>query len=98
MTPQDMYNFIRDVCLAPRDQEPQAEQAARRKGHPKSMREMKLEEIKLREAEEYRTGIGESLCGSNEIPILINRNCYWSQMQRSSTSLYPTLTTIRGFT
>ncbi|KAJ7066711.1 hypothetical protein C8F01DRAFT_980969 [Mycena amicta] len=34
-----------------------AEQAARRKGRPKSVREMRLEEARLREHENYRTGI-----------------------------------------
>ncbi len=35
----------------------QAEQAARRKGRPKSAKENQVEEIKLHDAEEYRTGL-----------------------------------------
>ena len=31
----------------------------RRKGRPKSTKEGKLEQVRLREAEEYRTGMGE---------------------------------------
>jgi translation machinery-associated protein 16 len=61
MSLKDMHDLIRDVWLARHDQELQTEQAARRKGRPKSMREMKLEEINLQESEEYRTGIGNFL-------------------------------------
>ena len=41
------------------DDELAEEKAARRKGRPKSVKEVRLEEIKLRESEEYRTGFGK---------------------------------------
>ena len=50
---------MRDIWLPRFDQELEAEKASRRKGRPKSTKEHKLEEQKLRETEGYRTGIGE---------------------------------------
>jgi translation machinery-associated protein 16 len=50
--------LIQNTWLARHDEELQAEQQARRKGRPKSVHETKLEEMKLRESEEYRTGLG----------------------------------------
>lgn len=52
---------MRDIWLPRFDQDLEAEKAARRKGRPKSTKEQKLEEQKLRDIEEYRTGIGEYL-------------------------------------
>jgi len=57
LTLDELHNIIKGVWLTRHDVELEAEQAARRKGRPKSAREMKLEEIKLRETEEYRTGM-----------------------------------------
>jgi translation machinery-associated protein 16 len=37
------------------------EQAARRKGRPKSTKEMRIEELRVREQETYRTGMGACL-------------------------------------
>ncbi|KAI0629300.1 hypothetical protein C8Q77DRAFT_1220466 [Trametes polyzona] len=54
---EELHFIVRDVWLARHDQEIEAERAARRKGRPKSARELKLEELKLREAELYRTGM-----------------------------------------
>ncbi|EGN96511.1 hypothetical protein SERLA73DRAFT_169989 [Serpula lacrymans var. lacrymans S7.3] len=54
---EDLHSIVRDVWLVRHDVELEHERAARRKGRPKSTKEMKLEEIKLREAEEYRTGM-----------------------------------------
>jgi translation machinery-associated protein 16 len=59
LTLGELHDIIKDVWLIRHDVELEAEQAARRKGRPKSPKEMKLEEIKLREAEEYRTGMGK---------------------------------------
>lgn len=59
MTLEELHNLIRDVWLARHDVALEEEQKARRKGRPKSTREMKLENIKLLESEEYRTGLGE---------------------------------------
>ncbi|THH14631.1 hypothetical protein EW146_g5723 [Bondarzewia mesenterica] len=58
LTLEDMHAIIGDVWLARHDAELEEERAARRKGRPKSVKEMKLEEMKLRESEQYRTGMG----------------------------------------
>lgn len=60
LTLEELHAVVRDVWLTRHDDELEQERAARRKGRPKSTKETKLEEIKLRETEEYRTGIGES--------------------------------------
>ena len=57
---EDMHTIIREVWLPRYDAELEAEQASRRKGRPKSTKEQKIEELKLRESEEYRTGLGTS--------------------------------------
>ncbi|KAJ3571818.1 hypothetical protein NP233_g3492 [Leucocoprinus birnbaumii] len=53
----ELHALIRDVWLARHDEELEQEQAARRKGRPKSVKETKLEDMKLVESEEYRTGL-----------------------------------------
>lgn len=53
---QELHSLVRDVWLTRHDHELEEERSARRKGRPKSTKEVKLEEIKLRESEEYRTG------------------------------------------
>lgn len=60
LTLEELHAVVRGVWLTRHDDELEQERAARRKGRPKSAKEIKLEEIKLRETEEYRTGIGES--------------------------------------
>lgn len=55
----ELHELVSDVWLTRHDAELEEERAARRKGRPKSTKEQKLEEVKLREAEEYRTGMGE---------------------------------------
>ncbi len=55
-----LHVLVRDVWLARYDSELEEEKKSRRKGRPKSVREQKIEELKLREAEEYRTGLGTS--------------------------------------
>lgn len=62
LTLPELHTLIRDVWLTRHDQELQQGRAVRRKGRPKSVREEKLEDIKLIEAEQYRTGIGENIC------------------------------------
>ncbi|KAK7466409.1 translation machinery-associated protein 16 [Stygiomarasmius scandens] len=52
----DLHNLIANVWLKRFDEELEAERASRRKGRPKSTKEQKLEELKLRESELYRTG------------------------------------------
>jgi translation machinery-associated protein 16 len=53
-----LHDIVRDVWLKRHDAALEAERSARRKGRPKSARQMMLEEIILREAEDYRTGLG----------------------------------------
>ena len=60
LTLEDMHTIVREVWLPRYDAELEAEHASRRKGRPKSTKEQKIEELKLREAEEYRTGLGTS--------------------------------------
>ena len=62
LTLQDLHTIIQEVWLPRYDAELEEERAQRRKGRPKSTREQKIEELKLRESEEYRTGIGASQC------------------------------------
>ncbi|KAF9005954.1 hypothetical protein BDQ17DRAFT_1352459 [Cyathus striatus] len=54
---EELHQVVRNVWLARFDDELESEKAARRKGRPKSLKEMKMEEMKLREVEEYRTGL-----------------------------------------
>ncbi|KAI0664217.1 hypothetical protein C8Q70DRAFT_224639 [Cubamyces menziesii] len=54
---EELHYIVKDVWLTRHDQEIEAEKASRRKGRPKSAKEMKLEEQKLREVELYRTGM-----------------------------------------
>lgn len=61
LTLGELHTLIRDVWLTRHDEELEQGKAARRKDRPKSVRETKLEDIKLIEAEQYRTGIGESI-------------------------------------
>ncbi|RDB23744.1 Translation machinery-associated protein 16 [Hypsizygus marmoreus] len=57
LTLPELHHIVQDVWLTRFDDELAQEKAARRKGRPKSTKEMKLEEIKLREQDEYRTGM-----------------------------------------
>ncbi|KAI0272771.1 hypothetical protein BC834DRAFT_949284 [Gloeopeniophorella convolvens] len=57
LTLPELHELVSDVWLTRNDTEIEEERAQRRKGRPKSTKELKLEEIKLREAEEYRTGM-----------------------------------------
>ena len=55
---QDLHHIISDIWLTRFDEDLEKERSARRKGRPKSLKETKLEELKLQEAELYRTGMG----------------------------------------
>jgi len=57
LTLEELHDIVKGVWLTRHDEELEAERAARRKGRPKSAKEMKLEEIIMREMEEYRTGM-----------------------------------------
>ncbi|KAF9244667.1 hypothetical protein BU15DRAFT_86032 [Melanogaster broomeanus] len=54
---EELHSIVRDVWLTRHDDELDQERAARRKGRSKSTKEIKIEEIKLREAEQYRSGM-----------------------------------------
>ena len=58
LTLPEFHAIVREVWLSRYDAELEEERAARRKGRPKSVREQKIEELKLREADQYRTGLG----------------------------------------
>jgi len=57
LTLEELHHIVRDIWLTRFDDELESERSARRKGRPKSTKEMKLEDLKLREAETYRTGM-----------------------------------------
>lgn len=57
----ELHLIVRDIWLTRYDQDLEQERARRRKGRPKSAKETQIEELKVREAEEYRTGFGSSL-------------------------------------
>ena len=57
---EDLHTIIRDVWLTRFDPELEEERAARRKGRPKSVMEQRIEDLKAREADVYRTGMGAS--------------------------------------
>ncbi|KZT59924.1 hypothetical protein CALCODRAFT_430282 [Calocera cornea HHB12733] len=57
LTLSEVHDILRDVWLTRFDPLIEAEQAARRKGRPRSTKEDKLLEQKRKETEEYRTGI-----------------------------------------
>jgi translation machinery-associated protein 16 len=67
---EELHSIISNVWLTRHDDELEQERAARRKGRPKSTKESKLEEIKLRESEQYRTGMGKVEYHS-VLPLLI---------------------------
>jgi translation machinery-associated protein 16 len=57
----ELHLIVRDIWLRRYDKELEQERAKRRKGRPKSAKETQIEELKIQEAEEYRTGFGRSL-------------------------------------
>lgn len=65
LTLPELHELVADVWLTRNDAELEEERAERRKGRPKSTKECRLEELKLREVEEYRTGL--------EVPDLTHR-------------------------
>lgn len=64
LTLEDLHTIVKDVWLTRHDAELEEERAQRRKGRPKSTKEQKIEELKLRELEVYRTGLGTFSYGS----------------------------------
>ena len=61
LTLDKLHLIVRDIWLSRFDKDLEEERAKRRKGRPKSTKEMQIEDLKVREAEEYRTGFGSSL-------------------------------------
>ena len=59
LTLEQLHSALKN-WLGRHDQQLEREKAQRRKDRPKSAKEVKLEELKLRESEEYRTGFGQS--------------------------------------
>ncbi|KAI0923776.1 hypothetical protein AcW1_006647 [Taiwanofungus camphoratus] len=83
LTLEDLHTIVRDIWLTRFDAELEAERASRRKGRPKSVKEQKLEEMKLREAEEYRTGIEViDLTDSRNVDLFRR----WDQMEAAYIS------------
>ena len=56
----ELHLIVRDIWLTRFDKDLEQERAKRRKGRPKSAKEIQIDELKVREAEEYRTGLGSS--------------------------------------
>lgn len=71
LTLEELHGVLRDVWLTRHDEELEEERVARRKGRPKSAKEMKFEEEKLQEMEEYRTGMG-TVCLSKSLRLATN--------------------------
>lgn len=55
---QELHHIISNIWLTRFDEDLEKERSARRKGRPKSSKEIRLEALKLQEAELYRTGMG----------------------------------------
>lgn len=84
LTLEELHHIIGDVWLTRFDEDLEEEKAARRKGRPKSAKETKLEDLKLRESEEYRTGMGEhSVCISSWHRLIV---CQTSRGPRPDSS------------
>lgn len=67
---EELHVIVHEIWLTRHDEELEHERATRRKGRPKSTREHKLEEIKIREADEYRTGLGELTCHFQYLSVI----------------------------
>jgi hypothetical protein len=61
LTLDELHLIVRDIWLPRHDKDLEQERAKRRKGRSKTTKEVQIEELKIREAEEYRTGFGSSL-------------------------------------
>lgn len=55
---EELHIIVRDIWLKRHDEDLAQEKAVRRKGRPKTSKQMHLEEVILQEEEEYRTGFG----------------------------------------
>lgn len=69
LTLEELHALIKDIWLARHDLQLEDERKLRRKGRPKSTKEMKLETLKEAESEEYRTGMGTSKFARSFISI-----------------------------
>ncbi|TFY67554.1 hypothetical protein EVG20_g3902 [Dentipellis fragilis] len=78
MSLQDLHSLIHDVWLSRHDAELEEERETRRKGRPKSTKEQKLEEVRLRETELYKSGM-EVLDLTHEQNVALFRR--WDQKE-----------------
>ncbi|KAG1728059.1 uncharacterized protein EDB91DRAFT_868273 [Suillus paluster] len=76
---EELHAIVRNVWLTRYDDELEQERAARRKGRPKSTKELKLEEINLRESEQYRTGMADVPDLTHEVTVELFRK--WDQKE-----------------
>ena len=58
LTLPQFHELITDLWLTRHDAAIQHEEATRRKGRPRSAREVALRELKLRDEDEYKSGLG----------------------------------------
>lgn len=58
---EELHELVKDVWISRHDADIEQEKSNRRKGRPKSTKEVKLEEERARDVETYRTGMGENL-------------------------------------
>jgi translation machinery-associated protein 16 len=58
LTLEQLHAIVREIWLTRHDEELEQEKTARREGRPQSTKQIRLEELKMRELEEYRTGMG----------------------------------------
>ena len=72
LTLADLHELVRDVWLTRFDGELESHRSTRRPGRPKSTKETKLEELMLREAETYRTGMGTYLTKLHSLVFILN--------------------------
>ncbi len=70
LTLEQLHELIQTVWLTRHDEEIEEEQAARKKDRPLSVKAVDLINIRARETEEYRTGLGtRSLLHSRTNPL-----------------------------
>ncbi|KAF9531780.1 hypothetical protein CPB83DRAFT_848715 [Crepidotus variabilis] len=84
LTLEELHHIVKDIWLTRFDDDLESERSARRKGRPKSTKETKLEELKLREAEVYRTGM-EVIDLTHPATVTLFRR--WDQKEAAYTHL-----------
>ncbi|KZT43117.1 hypothetical protein SISSUDRAFT_1057887 [Sistotremastrum suecicum HHB10207 ss-3] len=84
LTLEQVHHIVRDILLPRHDEEIEREKKTRRKGRPPSAKEVKLEELKAQEAEEYRTGM-EVIDLTHPANVTLLRR--WNQDERAFLDL-----------